>query len=308
MLPTWAWIPVVIGAALAQTARNAAQRSLTAQAGTLGATLVRFLYGLPFAALWLAVLYGWPGASATVPERFETPYFAWVLLGAVAQIAATACLLAAMKERNFVVGVTYSKTEVLQVAVFGALFLGEVPGVLVVAAILIATAGVLLVSWPRPAEDAESAPRPWGGKAVAFGLASGACFALSAVGYRGASLALGAEVPAWLAGAWGVLWAQSMQTVLLGGWIAWRTPAVLRAVTRAWRISLWAGAMGAAASICWFTAFAMTSAAQVRTLGLVEVLFSYAVSRRLMREKLARTEQIGLLFVATGLLLVCSQL
>lgn len=308
MLFSWAWIPVVVGAALAQTARNTAQRSLTAQAGTLGATLVRFLYGLPFAALWLAVLYGWSGSTATVPERFDVPYFAWVLLGAVAQIAATAFLLAAMKERNFVVGVTYSKTEVLQVAVFGTLFLGEVPGLMVVAAIVLATAGVVLVSLPRDAAGPQGGRLPWGGRAVAFGLASGACFALSAVGYRGASLSLGTEVPPWIAGAWGVLWAQALQTVLLGGWIAARTPAVLAAVARAWRISLWAGAMGAIASICWFTAFAMTTAAQVRTLGMVEVLFSYVVSRRLLREKLGRTEQIGLVLVVAGLVLVCSQL
>ena len=103
MLPLWAWIPITIAAALAQTARNTAQRSLTAQAGTMGATLVRFLYGLPFAALWLLIVYAWPGSAATVPARFDTTYFSWILMGAVSQIAATAFLLAAMKERNFVV-------------------------------------------------------------------------------------------------------------------------------------------------------------------------------------------------------------
>ena len=127
MLPTWAWIPIVVGAALAQTARNAAQRSLTAQAGTMGATLVRFLYGLPFAALWLALLYFWPGSSITVPSRFDVGYFGWIFVGATSQIAATAFLLAAMKERNFVIAVAYSKTEVLQVAVFSSLFLHELP-------------------------------------------------------------------------------------------------------------------------------------------------------------------------------------
>ncbi|RYY52492.1 MAG: EamA/RhaT family transporter, partial [Comamonadaceae bacterium] len=42
----WIWVPIVFWAALAQTARNAAQRSLVASAGTLGATLARFLYGV----------------------------------------------------------------------------------------------------------------------------------------------------------------------------------------------------------------------------------------------------------------------
>ncbi|CAN5636754.1 EamA family transporter [soil metagenome] len=308
MLPTWAWIPIVVGAALAQTARNAAQRSLTAQAGTMGATLVRFLYGLPFAALWLALLYFWPGSGITVPSRFDAGYFGWIFVGATSQIAATAFLLAAMKERNFVIAVAYSKTEVLQVAVFSSLFLHELPGPVVLAAVCVATIGVLLISMPRAKPGDGPVQLNWGGRVVAFGVASGAGFALSAVGYRGAALWLGTSVEPWLAGAWGVLWAQALQTLMLGGWIAIRTPAVLGAVARAWRISLWAGAMGATASICWFTGFAMTTAAQVRTLGLVEVLFSYVVSRRLLREKLGTAEQLGLLLVALSLVLVCSQL
>ena len=308
MLPSWAWIPIVIGAALAQTARNTAQRSLTAQAGTMGATLVRFLYGLPFAAAWLALLYFWPGSGISVPARFDAGYFAWIFFGATSQIAATAFLLAAMKERNFVIAVAYSKTEVLQVAVFSSLFLHELPGPVVLVAVCVATAGVLLISIPRAKPGEGPVQLNWGGRVVAFGLASGAGFALSAVGYRGAALWLGPGVEPWVAGAWGVLWAQALQTLMLGGWIAVRSPEVLRAVARAWRISLWAGAMGATASIAWFTGFAMTTAAQVRTLGLVEVLFSYVVSRRLLQEKLGTTEQLGLLLVAVSLVLVCSQL
>src|SRR3954466_15783652 len=94
-LAAWAWVPIVLGAAVAQTARNAAQRSLVAQAGTLGATLARFLYGIPFAALWVVLLQHWTGAAW---PHFHAGYFAWLLLGAFGQLAATAFLLAAMKE------------------------------------------------------------------------------------------------------------------------------------------------------------------------------------------------------------------
>ena len=64
--PFWLWIPVTLWAAFAQTLRNVAQRQLTGELGTLGATLVRFLYGLPFAALWLIAVhaigpYDFPG-------------------------------------------------------------------------------------------------------------------------------------------------------------------------------------------------------------------------------------------------------
>lgn len=294
----WLWVPIVLWAALAQTARNAAQRALVAQAGTLGATLSRFLYGVPFAAAWVLLLHGLPATAAAVPD-FHGAYFAWLLLGALGQLAATAFLLAAMKQRNFVVGVAYSKTDALQVALFGSLFLAELPAPVTLVAMGLATAGVVMLSLPQKGAAIEG--RAWTSGAAWYGLASGAGFALSAVGYRGAALQL-PETSAWLTGAWGVLLAQGIQTLLLGGWLAWRAPEALRATVSAWRISTVAGGMGALASIGWFTAFALTTAANVRTLGMVEVVFSYLVSRRLMREKLAPVEQGGLALVMVGLL------
>lgn len=294
----YAWIPIVVWAALAQTARNAAQRSLVAQAGTLGATLARFLYGLPFAAAWVLVLHALPATAAAVPS-FHAAYGAWLLLGAVSQLAATAFLLAAMKQRNFVVGVAYSKTDALQVAVFATLFLHELPGWVTLLAMGLATAGVVLLSWPRAAAPAPDGVHAWAGLAALYGLASGAGFALSAVGYRGAALQM-PDVSPWLVGGWGVLWAQALQTLVLGGWLVLRNPAALRAMATAWRASVLAGGMGALASVGWFTAFALTSAANVRTLGMVEVVFSYLVSHRLLREKLTGAERGGLLLVLVG--------
>lgn len=298
----WAWIPIVLWAALAQTARNAAQRSLVTQAGTLGATLARFAYGLPFAAAWVLLLHALPATAARLPD-FHGAYFGWLMLGAAGQLAATAFLLAAMKQRNFVVGVAFSKTDALQVALFAALFLRELPGWFTVLAIGLATAGVVLMSLPQKAANAGAG---WDGLVALYGLASGAGFAFSAVGYRGAALQL-PEVSPWLTGAWGVLFAQAAQTLVLGGWLAWRSPAALRALSGAWRVSVAAGLAGALASTGWFTAFALTSAANVRTLGMVEVVFSYLVSRRLMREKLAPAEQAGLALVVTGLAVLCLQ-
>ena len=306
LLP-YAWIPIVLWDALAQTARNAAQRSLVAQAGTLGATLARFLYGLPFAAAWVVALHALPATAAALP-RFHAAYFGWLMLGAIGQLAATACLLAAMKQRNFVVGVAYSKTDALQVALFGALFLQELPGWVTLAAIALATTGVVLLSLPQKALAAQPAGAAgWAGLAAMYGLASGAGFALSAVGYRGAALQLPGVSP-WLIGGWGVLWAQAAQSLLLGGWLALRSPDSLRATAAAWRVSTIAGLAGALASIGWFTAFALTSAANVRTLGMVEVVFSYLVSRRYLRERLTSGERAGLLLVLGGVALLCAQL
>lgn len=300
-IPAWAWIPIVLAAAAAQTVRNTAQRKLTGSIGTLPATLVRFLFGLPFAAFWLFALWLLLGQPAL--PRPGLAYGLWLLLGAVAQIAATACLLRAMRERNFIVAVTWSKTEVLQVALFSVVFLAEWPGAWAALAMFAATAGVVLLALPR--EHAGEAG--WFSASAAWGVASGAGFALSAVGYRGAALELAGLSP-WITGALGVLLAQTLQSLLLGGWLAWRDRAGLAAMSQAWRLSLLAGSMGAMASIGWFTGFALRPAADVRTLGMVEVVFSYVVSTRLLREKLATRELAGLGLVLAGLLVLCARL
>ncbi|GAB2728201.1 EamA family transporter [Melaminivora jejuensis] len=301
------WVPVVLFAALAQTARNAAQRSLTAEVGTLAATLVRFLFGLPFAAAWLIALYALPGGQPAL--AFSWAWAGWIALGAFFQVMATAALLLAMQERNFAVAVTLSKTEVLQVALFAGVLLHELPSALAGVAMVVATVGVLLLSLPprrlRAAAVGATGDGGGSGRAALYGLACGACFAVSSVGFRGAALALG-EAPPWLSGAWGVLLAQSLQSLGLGGWIVWRAPAGLAPLARAWRVSLLAGSMGAAASLAWFTAYAMQGAAQIRTLGMVEVVFSYLVSRRL-GESFSTLERLGLALMLIGLVLVCLQ-
>lgn len=297
----WAWIPITIGAALSQTLRNAAQRHLVTDLGTLGATLVRFLYGLPFAVLWLAVVWGVLAPPAVAPLEGGWTFVAWTAFGAVAQIVATACLLRAMAERNFVLGIAYSKTEVIQAALFGLVILGDRMTWLTVGATLCATAGVLLVSLPAGGRSIRLLLSGWTAPAALSGLASGAAFALSAVGYRGAALDIAAAGPAASAAVILVV-AQAIQTILLGGWLLARNPGVVLAVLRAWRLSLAAGFLGALASALWFTAFALESLAHVRTLGMIELIFGFVLSARLFRERFSTAEQIGLLLLSLGLL------
>jgi len=293
------WIPVTIWAAFAQTVRNAAQRHLTAELGTLGATLVRFLYGLPFAAIWLFAVNATTGDA--IPG-LNPGFFLWVVLGAVSQILATALLLRTMQARNFALGVAYSKTEVLQVAVFGFVFLNDVITPAAVMAVLAGTVGVLLLSPADKERPLRTLLTGWTSRTALLGLACGALFALSAVGYRGAALALDGKFL--VVAATTLLVAQTIQTVLLGGWLLARDPAVVRRVLKAWRISLFAGFMGAAASAGWFTAFAIEPVAHVRTLGLIELVFSYAISRRLFREKLAPLEIAGMTLLAIGVVVI----
>lgn len=301
------WVPVVLFAAAAQTVRNTAQRSLTARIGTLPATLVRFLYGLPFAAAYLLALYALGDEARTLP-RFSAVYLGWIALGAFFQVAATAALLLAMKERNFAVAVTLSKTEVLQVALFAAMFLHELPTPLALAAMALATAGVLLLSLPPRGQMFTLSA--WASKSSLYGLVCGACFALATIGFRGGALELArlGEGSPWLSGAWGVLIAQALQSLGLGAWIARTHAQGLRPIWQAWRISLLAGSMGAAASLAWFTAYAMQGAAPVRTLGMVEVVFSYLVSRRVFSESLSTAERLGMGLMLLGLVLICLQI
>ncbi|MBN9425400.1 MAG: EamA family transporter [Burkholderiales bacterium] len=297
--PSWLWIVCTIGACAAQTLRNAMQRSLVERVGTVGATHVRFLFGLPFALLFLAVVASVSDFSGV---RLSAAFAGWVLVGAATQILATALMLAAMRERSFVVTIAYTKTEPVQVALFGAVFLGEYVGPLAMVAIVVATTGVWLMSVPAGGAQAfgRGSLRP-----ALLGIASGACFALSAVGFRAAILALGdgGFVPrATLTLAIGLV----LQTLALSAWLLWRDRRALAEIMRAWRPSVLAGMMGALASQMWFLAFALQSAAAVRTLGLVEILFAQIVSRRLLSQSSTRREGGGLLLVIIGVLVLLS--
>lgn len=293
------WIPVTIWAAFAQTLRNAAQRHLTAELGTLGATLVRFLYGLPFASLWLAAVLFFTGHA--IPA-FSLSFFAWVLFGSLAQIVATALLLRTMQERNFTLGVAYSKTEVLQVAILGLVLISDPLTAKTAIAVGLGTLGVLLLSPADPERPLRALLTGWTSRTALLGLASGSAFALSAVAYRAAALAL--DTSFLVSAACTLMAAQILQTVVLGGWLLARSQATVAKVLRAWRISLFAGLMGAAASAGWFTAFALEPAAHVRTLGLVELIFSYLVSRRIFKERLARRELAGIGLLAAGIVVI----
>ncbi len=286
---SWAWALFTVVAAFSQTVRNAAQRQLTTTLGTVGATHVRFLFGFPFALLFLAGVLIAGGGSLPRPGL---PYWAWVADGALAQVAATALMLAAMNQRSFVVTIAYIKTEPVQVALFGLVLLGDAVTPWLALAILVATAGVVVMSL-KPGAAAD------GMRPTLSGLAAGAMFGLSAVGFRGAILSLG--LPSYLmAATFTLVIGLLLQSVLLSAYLWLRDPAVLTAIVRSWRPSLFAGFMGALASQFWFLAFALATAASVRTLALVEVLFAQAISRFVFKQPTGRREAVGIVLIVIG--------
>jgi drug/metabolite transporter (DMT)-like permease len=282
------WAVFTLIAAAAQTARNAMQRELTATLGTVGATHVRFLFGFPFALIFVSGVLLVTGASL---PALTLGTALWIALGAAAQTLATVLMLAAMNDRSFVVVYAYIKTEPVQVALFGLVLLGDVVTLPAALAILIATAGVLLMSL-RP-------DMKMGSRATFLGLAAGAMFGLSAIGFRGAVLSLGLPnyvVAATYTSALGLL----VQAAPLSVYLWLRHPDVLRAIFRAWKPSLFAGFLGAFASQFWFLAFALATAASVRTLALVEVLFAQAISRFVFKQPTTPREAAGIALIVVG--------
>ncbi len=289
----WLWAVFTLIAAAAQTVRNATQRELTGKLGTVGATHVRFLFGLPFACLCLVGVIAVGGAALPQPGLVFWP---WVLAGALLQIAATALMLAAMGERSFVVAIAYIKTEPVQVALFGLVFLGDHVTPSMALAIALATCGVVVMSLKPGAIRGDIVP-------TVLGLSAGACFALSAIGYRGAILSL--HDPNFvMAATFTVTIGLAVQTALLTGWLLLRNRAVLVAIFRAWRPSLFAGFMGALASQFWFLGFATATAASVRTLALVEVLFAQAISRFVFKQPVSAREGAGIVLIVVGVALL----
>jgi drug/metabolite transporter (DMT)-like permease len=289
----WLWIVFTLIAAAAQTVRNAMQRELTAKLGTVGATQVRFLFGFPFGLIFLAGVLIASGEPLPLPGL---AYFLWIALGAASQTVATVLMLAAMNDRSFVVIYAYIKTEPVQVALFGLILLGDVVTLPMAMAILIATCGVVVMAL-RPGASAG------GLRPTLLGLAAGAMFGLSAIGFRGAILQLGHPnyvVAATFTAAVGLV----VQAVPLSVYLWLRNPQVLTAILRAWRPSLFAGFTGALASQFWFLAFALATAASVRTLALVEVLFAQGISRFIFKQPTTPREAAGIVLIVVGVALL----
>jgi drug/metabolite transporter (DMT)-like permease len=286
------WVLATLIAAAAQTARNAAQSNLTARIGTLGATQVRFLFGLPFAVLfmWLATL----GTGEGVPAPTASA-LGYTALGALAQIGATALMLVTMQARSFAVTTAWIKTEPVLVALLAVVLIGDPLTGTKLLAVVVATLGVVILS-TKP-ETARGMLSDW--KPAATGLLAGLLFGVAAIGFRGGILAL--PQGGFLIRASTILVvALVIQTAVLVIWcLAVDRPALTASFT-VWRASLLAGFLGAFASQFWFIGFSLTTAANVRTLALIEVLMALVVSALVFRQRVTGQQLAGMGVVIAG--------
>lgn len=294
------WIFITITAAFLQNIRSVLQKHLKGVMGTTGATFVRFGFGLPFALLFVLVLhYGAGYAWSPLSGKF----FIWVVVAAMAQITAQALLIQLFSHRNFAVGTAYSRTEPAQAALFGFIILADGIGLAALIAIAISLAGVMLISVARTAISPKSLVTSLFTKTAAIGLTSGTFFGIAAVSYRSASLSLGAPNFIMQA-AITLLAAITLQTVVMLIWMAWRDPSEIDRIRAAWKISLAVGLVGATASFGWFMAMTLQTAAIVKALAQIEMIFTFASTVFIFREHVNRLEIIGCLLIVAGILVL----
>jgi drug/metabolite transporter (DMT)-like permease len=289
------WIPITVVAAAFQTARTALQHRLRSLLSVSGAGFVRYAYGAPLSAL--AVLVAW-GVGVRWPH-IEPRFWPIVAAAGVAQILGTICLIRAFDARDFAVGTVFAKTEVVQVAVFSTVLLGESlhwggwvgAMVCMVGVAMLATKGRRL-TWASVREPA-----------ALYGLAAGGLFGLAAIGIRGATKAL-LDSPSVMRALVTLAIMNTIQTVVHGGYLWWRERDQLRLTFVHWRSSSVVGVLSVCGSAGWAMALAMENAAKVRTLGQVELLFTFAVSRWWLHDRHTRAEYWASALVAAGVLTV----
>lgn len=298
------WVLITVAAAFLQNVRSAMQKHLKGVMGTTGATFVRFGFGLPFALLYLVLLWRVGGHQLPVPNG---TFYLWAVVGGLAQIVATFLLVHLFSFRNFAVGTAYSRTEPAQAALFGLIFLGEKASQGALVAIAISVVGVMLISVARTTLSARSLLTSIFGRTAGIGLLSGTFFGLSAVSYRSASLALEPSLPQpdyVIQASFTLGFVILLQTIVMLLWIVARERAELKRIGAAWKPAFVVGFVGASASFGWFAAMTLQQAAIVKVVAQVEMLFTFASSFFIFREWINRLELVGCLLIVLGVVML----
>jgi drug/metabolite transporter (DMT)-like permease len=303
MMP-FLWVPSTLFASATQVWRNRLQSGLTETIGIWGATQVRFVFGVPFALIMLAIACWWSGSTPQLPGREQT---AWVAGGAVAQIVATALMLVSMRMHSFAVAYTYIKTEPVLIAFGGTLILGDHLSPLAWLGIAIATLGVV-VSTLRRVRAAGEAMFEW--RPAVAGITSGALFGLAAICFRGSILAGKASDPGQAAGLvapiYNLVLTLILQSIMLIIFMAMFDRRGMAGSFAEWRRSFGTGLLGASSSAGLFVAFALTPAANVRTLTLIEMPAA-ALIERISGRAMRPSEWLAMALVVVGVLLMLQQ-
>ncbi len=288
-----------------QAVRTAAQKDLNQNLSIMVTTYVRSLFGMPVLVLFLVAVM--VSSGETMPVLSPT-FLLNSLATALSQLAATWLLIYLFSLRNFAVGTTLTKTDVMMTAVLGSLLFSESINLLGWVAIILTLSGVLILAVARIGLRGLIGTNGGGGAIQAIlsrptqvGLATGFCFCLSYLFLREASLSLSQGNFAYRAG-WTVVSVTAMQVLLLGGWLLVREPRGLLQMFTHWRLCSFIGLTSAIGSICWFTAMTLENASYVKAVGQIETVFTIAISTMYFRERISGREFFGIAAIIAGVL------
>ncbi|HIG39901.1 MAG: EamA family transporter [bacterium] len=290
------WVFWTLLAASMQAVRTAGQRHLTSEITPLAATLVRYLFGLPFVALWLAYVsstYLSVEGNTALPSLNLT-FLRSAFLAGILQIFATVLLIQLLTLRNFAVGSTYVKSEILLTAIIGYFFFTEAITLIGWVAIIVCVAGLMVVSISKSG----GLNSLWNRSAL-YGLGSGLCFALTSLFLRQASLSLGVE-DSMLSAGMTLTYMVILQTMITVVWVRWQQPGEISKVFQQWRPALFVGITSVIGSVGWFTAMTLELASYVKTLGQVEFLLTVLIAIFYFKERPTRPEVVGMLLIISG--------
>jgi drug/metabolite transporter (DMT)-like permease len=289
------WILVTLVAAALQTSRTALQHRLRALLSVSGAGFVRYVYGAPIslAAVGIALALG-----VDLPQ-IEPRFWPVIAAGGIAQILGTIYLIKAFDARDFAIGTVYAKTEVIQVAIFSMVLLGEPLQLGGWIGAVICMVGVALLA-------NRGRRLAWGtlrDRAALYGIIAGGLFGLASIGIRGATQALH-DSPVVMRAIVTLAVMNTIQTIVHGGYLVARDPEQIRLGFVHWRSSSVVGVLSVCGSAAWALALALENAAKVRTLGQVELLFAFGVSIWFFHERHQRAEYLASALVAAGVITV----
>ena len=292
------WVIITILAAFSQNLRSTFQKKLQSDLSDIGATNVRFLFGLPFAIIYFLFLHNSYEVTLTsIPNKF----ILFTILGGVSQIIATFLLLKIFNYKNFAVGTTYSKTEPIQALFFSILILGETISYMGMIGIIIGIFGVIFISYKSDKLSYDN--KPDSKNSIYLGLLSGALFGIAAVMFRGASLSLNLDNLLYSSGLT-LLVALFIQTTLLGIYLIITDKNQILLSFDNLKDCTIVGFFGALASMCWFYAMSIQNVAYVRALGQIELVFTILMTLIYFKEKISFREIIGICFILIGITVI----
>ena len=296
------WIIATLCAASFQTIRFTLQKILSdGNLSPLGATYSRFIFAAPWIVLFSLIFLLLTNVS--IPD-LESQFLLFAVGGGLAQILATVCVILVFQSRNFAVGITLKKTEVILTALVGLILIGE--GVSTISMFLICLGGAGVFFLSKKVSSVDRSNFSILNKSSVYGLLSGLLFAISAVCYRSATLSVVSDL-VYLRAGFTLLIVILSQSFVMTIWLALFEPGQIELVWLERKKGFWVGVTSLCGSFFWFTAFTLQNAAYVKAIGQIELIFSLLITTLFFKERILNREILGMLLIgisALGLILV----